>query len=200
MRRKHGKLTAGADIHEHFSGFVAHRAQKAGLIVTDGGTDSRIPEVPDYRFSSKLRDKARGDTGFLQSVLVESTAFRVEEADACGVAGIHARRSQSAQPHGKVVTDGAAGDGGGRHKSGGKVVRVRCQTETDCGKASGLAREILHPAFGFAVRQAAACVLPGVQRTDGITVRIHIQNAVHLPSYADGMNIRIAFKQHLHDR
>ena len=195
MRREHGKLTAGADIHEHFGGFVAHRAQKAGLIVTDGGTDSRILEVPDYRLGGKLRDKVRVDTGFLQSGLVESTVFRVEEADACGIAVIHARRSQSAQPHGKVVTDGAAGDGGGRYKSGGKVVRVRCQTETDCGKASGLAREILHPAFGFAVRQAAACVLPGVQRTDGIAVRVHIQDAVHLPGHANGMNIRIAFKQ-----
>ncbi len=86
---------------------------------------------------------------------------------------------------------------GWRHKSGGKVVCVRCQTETDCGKASVLAREILNPAFGFAVRQAAACVLPGVQRTDGITVRVHIQNAVHLPGHANGMNIRIAFKQRL---
>ena len=200
MRRKHGKLTAGADIHEHFSGYVAHRAQKAGLIVTDGGTDSRIPEVPDYRFGGKLRDKVRVDTGFFQSVLVESTAFRIEKADACGIAGIHARRSQSAQPHGKVVTDGAAGDGGGRHKSGGKVVRVRYQTVACRGKVSGHAREILHPAFGFAVRQAAACVLPGVQRTDGITVRVHIQNAVHLPSHADGMNIRIAFKQRFDNR
>ena len=96
MRREHGKLTAGADIHKHFGGFVAHRAQKAGLIVTDGGTDSRIPEVPDYRLGGKLRDKVRVDTGFLQSVLVESTVFRVEEADACGIAVIHARRSLTA--------------------------------------------------------------------------------------------------------
>ena len=77
---------------------------------------------------------------------------------------------------------------------------MRCQTETDCGKASSLAREILHPAFGFAVRQAAARVLPGVQRTDGIAVRVHIQNAVHLPGHADGMNIRIAFKQRFDNR
>lgn len=48
--------------------------------------------------------------------------------------------------------------------------------------------------------QAAACVLPGVQRTDGIAVRVHIQNAVHLPGHADGMNIRIAFKQRFDNR
>ena len=74
--------------------------QKAGLIVTDGGTDSRIPEVPDYRLGGKLRDKVRVDTGFLQSVLVESTAFRVEKPM---LAALLASMRGAVNPHSRMA-------------------------------------------------------------------------------------------------
>ena len=167
--------------------------EKACLIVTDGsGNGNRTAHTEDPVFRRNLRQQCGINACFFHSLTVKIPAAHREKAQTCGVGGMKHGTFQPAELHCQIIHDRAQTDCGFRHLScisKGKMGRKTIA----CGNSIAGTLQDLFTGAGTSLPRPL--ILPGVERRDGISVRIQIEDAVHLSCKADGNDIGIPLQQ-----
>ena len=187
-------LSAGSHVDKNRIRREAGRSKEACLVVSKGHGDRSSTELTKLReVLPHLRQHAQiaAHAHLLEGICHIAGFLPIEQPGTLRDAGMHQRSLSSCQLHPQIVADGTEADCILRDQSMPAVVDMRHQSIAAGGPDPAHVADLLDHAATAVFFQVSSAVLPGVQRTDAVSVLIKIQDAVHLTGKPYGLDILI---------